>query len=73
MQDDHYNGVLLEDIRDKLAAFAEVMSDVPKDVARLKDDVSEIKTDIKAIKAVMKDHSHHIDDHEARITQLETA
>lgn len=72
MKDD-YSGVLLEDIRDQLQKFAEAMSGVPKDVARLKEDMLEVKDNIKAIKAAVTDQSRQLGNHETRISSLETA
>ena len=78
MQDDtsHYEGALLEEIRDQNKAILEGLQPMPQlvqDVHQLKEDVSEIKTDIKVIKSVAKDQSRALKDHEERITTLEPA
>lgn len=69
MQDSHYAGALLEQIRDQNKAIIEGLtgfSGVPAKVDKIANDVDEIKIDIRAIKAVVKNH-------ESRITELETA
>lgn len=74
--DDLTNGVILEEIKDQNKAILETLQPMPqmvKDIEQMKGDIEEIKVDNKAMKAVIKDHGHHIDDHETRITQLETA
>lgn len=71
---DHYEGAVLEDIRDQLAAILEsqqLLKDVPRDIAIVKEDITEIKSDLQAIKAAVKDHSKQFDNHEDRITTLE--
>lgn len=69
MQDDHYVGVILEEVRDQNKAVLEAvgsMQGMVKLIPGIKNDIEVIKTDIKAIKAVVKNH-------EGRITTLETA
>lgn len=71
MQDDtsHYEGALLEEIRDQNKAILEGLtgfSGVPSKVDKIAKDVDEIKTDVKAIKSVVKNH-------EGRIAELEAA
>lgn len=72
----HYEGALLEEIRNQNKAILEVvgsMQDNVKKIPKIVDDIEIIKTDVKAIKAVIKDHSGQLDDNESRITQLEAA
>ncbi len=69
------NGVILEEIRDQNKAIIEGLkgfSGVPVKVNKLSDDMEIVKSDLKAIKSVMKVHSHQLDEHEDRITVLET-
>ncbi len=69
------NGILLEEVRHMFQAIREgqvSMASVPSDIAVMKDDIEIIKSDIRAIKAVNKNHSIQINDHEGRITTLET-
>ena len=67
----HYEGALLEDVRDQIKLLAEAMADVPVDVRRLKQDVSQIKEDMTVIKYAVTEQSTDLDDHEARLKKLE--
>lgn len=70
----HYEGALLEDIRDQLQAILEGQASlvgVPQAIANLQEDVTDLKTDIRTIKAVVTDQTHQLDNHERRITRLE--
>lgn len=70
------NGILLEEVRHMFLAIREgqeSMASVPGDMAIMRDDIALIQSDIKAIKAIAKSHSIQLDNHEARITTLETA
>ncbi|HET7060146.1 MAG TPA: hypothetical protein VFH99_02415 [Candidatus Saccharimonadales bacterium] len=63
----HYEGALLEEIRDDIKTVLEgqqSMAHVPSDLAQLKDDMTVVKADIKTIKAVVTNH-------EGRITKIE--
>ncbi len=74
MQDDHYEGAILEEIRDQNKAILEGLAPLlpmSRVVDQLKEDVAELKIDVKAIKAVITDHSGQLNNHETRITQLE--
>lgn len=79
MQNDdksHYEGALLEEIRDQNKAILErlePLAKVEKGVDKLENDMTEVKVDIKTIKMVVKDHSVELKDHERRVTQLESA
>jgi hypothetical protein len=70
----HYQGALLEEIRDEIKAVHESVAPMPtlcRDVSQLKDDVSQLKTDVATIKAVVTDQSSQLKDHEKRVTTLE--
>ena len=72
----HYEGALLEEIRDQNKVILEGLGDLkglPAKVDKLADDMTDVKADLKVIRAVMKDHSGQLDNHETRITQLESA
>lgn len=76
MQDSHYEGVLLEDIKDQNKAILEglgALKGVPTKLDKLTEDIAELKSDVKVIKSVVKDQSHMLKDHEERITTLEPA
>jgi chromosome segregation ATPase len=76
MNDDHYEGALLEEIRDQNKAILEGLQPLPKiakDIGKLQEDVETLKNDMQAVKAIAKDHSHQLDGHEDRLTQLEAA
>jgi len=78
MPDDtsHYEGALLEEIRDQNKAILEGLQPMPQlvnDVTQLKDDVSDIKTDIKTIKSAVKDQSRVLNNYEKHVTALEAA
>ena len=74
MKDD-YTGVLLEDIKDQNQKILESLAPLPqmgKDITQLQEDVSELKTDMKAVKTLVKEHSGQLNNHESRISTLET-
>ena len=63
MQTDHYEGAILEEIRDQNKAILEGLQPLPKmarDIETLKDDVAEIRSDIVVIKALDQDHERRI-------------
>lgn len=71
----HYEGALLEDIKDQNKAILEslgALKGVPAKLDDLTDDIAELKSDMKVIKSVVKDQSNELNDHEKRITSLET-
>ena len=73
MSDD--NGIMFEEIKHLLLALTEgqeSMANVPSDIAIIKNDIELIKSDNLAIKAVNRSESTQLDDHEGRITTLET-
>jgi hypothetical protein len=70
MKDDHV-AVLLERIEDKLARFAEAMSDVPSKVNAIERRLDHIESDMKVIKAVSIEHDREIKENDRRITILE--
>ena len=76
--EDHYSGVMLEDINHKLAAIMEgqkAMAGVPSAITRLEDDMTDVKTRLATMQAAMKDEGKEqrtkIDNHEGRLTMLE--
>jgi uncharacterized RmlC-like cupin family protein len=70
----HYEGVLLEEINDRLKALLEGQDTLAKAtaVAQLQADTTEVKADIKTVQAAIKAQSAASTDHERRITRLET-
>jgi archaellum component FlaC len=68
---DHYEGALLEDIRDQIKRLTEALAEVPQDVRQLKEDVGEVKQDVKVVKAVVSNQSSDLDNHEKRLKRLE--
>ena len=73
--DDLSNNVILEEIKDQNKAILEMLSgfrEVPAKVNNIETVIEKIDTDNKSMKLVIKDHSRQLDDHETRITQLET-
>lgn len=67
--------VLIEDLDSKFDAVIEMVGQMRDDVKSLAKqvDLEEIKSDVKVVKAAVTDISHTLHDHEARITNLETA
>lgn len=74
MKDDHV-AVLLGDISSQMRRMAEVLSTLAtrEQLQRVEEGVAELKTDLKIVKAVVTDQSSQLQDHETRITVLETA
>lgn len=74
--DKHYEASLLEDIQHKLVRLAEAVAILPEmyqDVKHLKLDMGEVKDDIRIIKLVLTSHSSQLDNHENRISSLESS
>jgi hypothetical protein len=73
-QDDNYAGLLLEQIRDEVKAIHELVAGQPtrSEFDQLTTDVRTIRDDTKVIKAAVMDQSAQLNDHEHRITRLET-
>jgi hypothetical protein len=74
MSNDHTN-IILEEMNSKFDVVVEAvgqMQEQIKDIPK-RDEFEELKSDVKIIKAAVVDHSNHINDHEKRITRLETA
>lgn len=70
----HYEGALLEEIRDMFKALhegQEAMVEVPTQIKDIQEHIVVIESDIEIIKSVMRIHSVQIDNHEGRITKLE--
>lgn len=59
----HYEGALLEEIRDDIKTLLEgqqSLAHVPGDLAQLKDDITIVKADIKTVKNVVTNHEKRI-------------
>lgn len=71
----NHTDVILEDMNSKFDLVVELVTEMRKDITGMatKDDIAELKADIKVIKAAVTDTSHQVQDHEQRITTLETA
>ncbi|HLC91526.1 MAG TPA: hypothetical protein VJC09_00580 [Candidatus Saccharimonadales bacterium] len=70
------NGVVLEEINDKLERILEAtdtLKDVPADIRDIKERLVTVESDVKTIKAVVTDQSQNLKTHEIRITHLEQA
>jgi hypothetical protein len=74
MSNDHTN-IILEEMNSKFDAVVEAVGQMQDDIKTLakQADLDEIKADIKIVKAAVVDHSNHINDHEKRVTRLESA
>ncbi len=68
-------GVILEDIDSKLDRIVEVTGQLQDEMKAKadKEDIARLERQIDMIKEVVKDQSHELNDHELRITKLETA
>ncbi len=68
-------GVILEDIDSKLDRIVEVAGQLQDEMKAKadKEDIARLERQIDTIKEVVKDQSHELNDHELRITKLETA
>lgn len=68
-------GVILEDIDSKLDRIVEVTGQLQAEMKAKadKEDIARLERQIDTIKEVVKDQSHELNDHELRITKLETA
>jgi peptidoglycan hydrolase CwlO-like protein len=75
-KDDNYIGMLLEDIQSKLQGVAEGVSDLNKKADRTDkrlDKIEENTNIIPAQQAAIKGQTAQLNDHEQRITALESA
>lgn len=73
---DNYTNVLLEEMNGKFDAVLEIVVDMRNKMQLdmvTKDEFNEVKTDIQIIKAAITDTNHQVQNHERRITKLETA
>ena len=73
---DHYEGALLEEFRDQMKFVIEALKalkDVPADIKQIKADLAEMNQWKFAAKEVIKDQSKTLNNHETRLTKLETA
>jgi len=81
MKDDRHDGVLLEDINDKLQHLAEgvsVLLEGNQEIRKVVDRIPAIEDNVKAIKAAVTDQSrqlnsveHQVGEHEDRVRTLE--
>lgn len=72
----HYEGALLEDIRDNVKQLAEAISGVSETVSHVNCRLGNVEKDtalIPSIKAAVTDQSKELSAHEKRITKLEKA
>lgn len=75
-KNDNYVGLLLEDIQSKLQGVAEAVSDLNKKADKTDNRLGNIEINtnlIPPIQAAITDQTVQLNDHETRITQLETA
>ncbi|HEX7633171.1 MAG TPA: hypothetical protein VF401_02485 [Candidatus Saccharimonadales bacterium] len=73
---DHYDGVLQEDIRHRLDLVMEALSElknVPRDIRELKDLMRQTIDRQDLLELIVTDHSKVLNEHEIRLTKLETA
>jgi len=71
-----YDGILLEEVRHMFLAIREgqkSLAHVPKQLDDIHMRLSNVESDLKIIIKVVSGHSNQLDNHEARITTLETA
>jgi len=75
MADKNYTDVLLEDINGKFDAVLDGISGIRERVDNLpaRDEFNDVKDDIRTIKSAVKGTNKRLEDHEKRITKLETA
>jgi predicted nucleic acid-binding Zn-ribbon protein len=71
---DNYEGILLEQIRDEIKAVHEAVGDIRLKVNNqpTRNEFNELKDDVRTIKASVTGQSAQIHDHDERITRLET-
>lgn len=71
----NYFNVLLEQIRDQNKLVLEAVGDIQAKVANLptREEFDELKQDVRVIKAAVTDLSHHVADHERRISHPKAA
>jgi uncharacterized protein YoxC len=71
-----HDGVILEDIQDKLARILEAtdaLRDVPAKINTIDERLVNVEADVKTIKAAVTDTSRQVKDHGVRIAHLEQA
>jgi hypothetical protein len=70
---DHYTGILLEDLHHKfdtlIEAFVSLRHEVKTKLAT-KEEIGEVKTDIKIIRTLLTEHSWQLGNHEQQIKRL---
>jgi hypothetical protein len=70
---DHYTGILLEEINDRLQGIEEGLGDlrdIKTDIRELKERFDGIDDWSDVAKLVIKDHSKTLNNHETRLTKL---
>ncbi len=77
MSNNHGGGstdVLLEDINSKFDKLIEVVYQMREEIksTATKDDLVDVKSDLRTVKAAVTDVSSQVNNHENRITRLET-
>jgi len=75
-KDDNYIGILLEDIQSKLQGVAEAVSDLNAKADRTDGRLTKIEENTNIIPAqteAIKEQTKQLNNHEDRITQLESA
>ncbi|HWB39455.1 MAG TPA: hypothetical protein VG604_04450 [Candidatus Saccharimonadales bacterium] len=73
---DHYEGVILEEMRDNFKALAEAVAGLyplHDKVDRIDERLQNVESDVHVIKMVMTNHSGELKDHEKRLNKLEQA
>jgi len=74
MSDDHYEGAMLEEMRDNFKALAEAISGLyplHDKVDRIDGRLQHIEEDVHVIKLVLTDHSGKLRGHEDRLIKIE--
>jgi acetone carboxylase gamma subunit len=74
--DSHYAGLLWEEINERLKLIQEVLSgfkDMQADVKHMKERLDKVDDWHDVAKLVIKDHSKVLNNHQTRLTKLETA
>ena len=68
---DHYEGAILEEVRDQITRLAEAMSEVPGKVRNIDERLGTIESDVKVIKAAVTDQTSELNMLGTRLARLE--